>query len=139
MALQFPVALIVAVTLSVSLLTTAAPATSGAPQPFVANSTIVAVPYLAEAFLFCWADPATDVQELQWRNASDAPLPPWTPGAAAFQLGSGRHVPHAYLVLADFREDLAGMYTCVARDEMGREGRVSVTVKLDDSAPWLSR
>ncbi|XP_050707061.1 uncharacterized protein LOC126992394 isoform X1 [Eriocheir sinensis] len=128
----------VAVALSMPLLATGAPA-AAAPQPVIANGSSVAVAPLAEAFLFCWVDAAAAVQEVEWRDAADKPLPSWTPGADAFQLGRGRHLPHAYLVLADFRQDLAGVYTCVARGEAGVEGRASVAVSLDDAAPWARR
>ncbi|XP_050707058.1 uncharacterized protein LOC126992391 [Eriocheir sinensis] len=138
-SLALTVALAVAVALSMPLMVFAAPAGPAAPQPVIANGSSVAVAPLAEAFLFCWVDAAAAVQEVEWRDAADKPLPSWTPGADAFQLGRGRHLPHAYLVLADFRQDLAGVYTCVARSEAGVEGRASVAVSLDDAAPWARR
>ncbi|XP_050707060.1 uncharacterized protein LOC126992393 [Eriocheir sinensis] len=142
-SLALAVALAVTVALSMPLLATAAPAAAAlaaaAPQPVIANGSSVAVAPLAEPFFFCWVDAAAAVQEVEWRDAADKPLPSWTPGADAFQLGRGRHLPHAYLVLADFRQDLAGVYTCVARGEAGVEGRASVAVSLDDAAPWARR
>ncbi|KAK8406331.1 hypothetical protein O3P69_007196 [Scylla paramamosain] len=97
-------------------------------HPIIANGSRVAVSAMSEAFLFCWVDGAS-AQQVEWLDPLNVPLPHWSLEASRYQLGSGTHLPHAYLVFVDFRQP--GVYTCVARGaEAMEEGRASVIVTL---------
>ncbi|XP_045128542.1 uncharacterized protein LOC123514620 [Portunus trituberculatus] len=97
-------------------------------QPIIANGTMVAVPAMSETFLFCWVDGAL-AHQIEWWDSRNNPVPHWSPQASRYQLGSGAHLPHAYLVFVDFHQP--DVYTCVARGAAGMdEGSASVTVTL---------
>ncbi|KAG0711351.1 hypothetical protein GWK47_020773 [Chionoecetes opilio] len=124
-SLALSVALSVAVTAALPPPRPATPAL----HPIIANGSSVAVPYMCEAFLFCSvAEPTCQVQ---WRDPSNAPLPAWSPTASRYHLGSGKHLPHDYLVFHDFLQEQEGLYTCVARCGAGQEGRASVTLTFE--------
>ncbi|KAG0727697.1 hypothetical protein GWK47_034105 [Chionoecetes opilio] len=59
------------------------------------------------------------------------PPAPWSPRAFPLHLGSGKHLPHDYLVFHDFLQEQEGLYTCVARCGAGQEGRASVTLTFE--------
>ncbi|KAG0729709.1 hypothetical protein GWK47_029799 [Chionoecetes opilio] len=125
-----PSSLALSVALSVALTAALPPPRPATPalHPIIANGSSVAVPYMGEAFLFCWV--AEPTRQVQWRDPSHAPLPAWSPTASRYHLGSGKHLPHAYLLFRDFRQEHEGVYTCVARGGAGLEGSASVTLTL---------
>ncbi|KAK8406330.1 hypothetical protein O3P69_007195 [Scylla paramamosain] len=97
-------------------------------HPIIANGSRVAVSAMSEAFLFCWVDGAS-AHQVEWLDPLNVPLPHWSLEASRYQLGSGTHLPHAYLVFVDFRQP--GVYTCVARGAAAmEEWRASVIVTL---------
>ena len=105
----------------------------GTVEPVIVNGTNATVQYTGEDFVFCYAD-TSDLNALsrlhiEWWDSTNKSLPSWVPNATqhVYQLGSGRHVLHAYLVLVNFSVDQEGTYMCVLRDG---DMEVSRTIRL---------
>nr|XP_027217137.1 uncharacterized protein LOC113809676 [Penaeus vannamei] len=85
-------------------------------QAVIVNGTQVAIAPMADVFVYCRAHVSTtdDLHHyrLEWHD-SQAPIPSWNSNVGVFSLGSGTHVPHAYLVFHNFNgANNAGTYTC---------------------------
>lgn len=109
----------------------------GTVELVIVNGTSATVQYMWEDFVFCYAS-TSDITalsrlQIEWRDSANKSLPSWVPNANlhVYQLGSGRHVLHAYLVLVNFTDDQEGTYTymCVLKDG---DTEMSRTIYLSD-------
>ena len=90
-------------------------------EPVIVNGTNATVQGTGEDFVLCYADTsdltALSRLQIEWRDSANKSLPLF-PNANlhVYQLGSGQHVLHAYLVLFHFSTDQEVTYMCVLSD-----------------------
>ncbi|XP_068223602.1 uncharacterized protein [Palaemon carinicauda] len=122
------------VSISASSLENEIPESTGTAE--IVNGTEVSIAYMAEAFVYCFAEMANITNlhrySIEWIDPEGVSVGPWNPDKWVFSLGRGSFLPHSYLIFSDFSLMSAGNYSCLLRLDDNLIASSSINIQIKD-------